>query len=240
MSGRDRSDGGGGDRSGGDRSGGGDELEEPGPGAGGLRGGATSFLRRLSRPSSTLGTVAVNIDEEEVRAGLDQLGDAGAHVEALDHDVERRLASFGALSELTSRLALSYLERIRHPIASLTFESGVVLTTRGYLAHMAVEDDSARFGAGREVPVIGTLPDFRRGRPPQDLLNRVVKATRRGFEQIRAVPDDVWAGYVLCVTGRIHAGGDDGALLDSSVVDSLLRFGWVLRQVDLRYGLTPG
>ncbi|MDQ2724387.1 MAG: hypothetical protein M3Y36_02665 [Actinomycetota bacterium] len=209
-------------------------------GGDGLRGGAKSLLRRLSRPSSTLGTVAVNVDDDAVRTGLDQLGDAGPLVVALDQEVERRLATFGALSELTSRLALSYLERIRHPIASLTFESGVVLTTRGYLAHMAVEDDSVRFGAGGEVPVIGTLPDFRKGRPPQDLLNRVVKATRRGFEQIRAVPDDVWTGYVLSVTGRIHAGDNEGALLDSSVVDSLLRFGWVLRQVDLRYGLTSG
>ena len=158
---------------------------------------------------------------------------------ALDHEVEQRLASFGTLSELTSGLALSYLERIRHPISSLTFESGVVLTTRGYLAHLAVEDDPARFGAGLEVPIIGTLPDFRKGRPPQDLLSRVVKATRRGFEQIRAVPDDVWSGYVLCVTGRLHAGGDDDTLLDSSVVDSLLRFGWVLRRSTCATGSLP-
>jgi hypothetical protein len=216
------------------------DLEEPEGGPGGLLGGARSLLRRLSRSSSsTLGTVAVNVDDQAVRSGLEALGTKGPVTTALDHEVEQRLASFGALSELTSGLALSYLERIRHPIPSLTFESGVVLTTRGYLAHMAVEDDPVRFGAGLEVPILGTLPDFRKGRPPQDLLNRVVKATRRGFEQIRAVPDEVWAGYVLCVTGRLHAGGD-GALLDSSVVDSLLRFGWVLRQVDLRYGLTPG
>lgn len=209
-------------------------------GEGGLLGGARTLLRRLSRPPSTMGTATVSVDDEAIRAGLDQLGVAGPIVIALDREVEKRLASFGALSELTSRLALSYLERIRHPLASLTFESGVVLTSRGYLAHMAVEDDPARFGAGREVPIIGTLPDFRKGRPPQDLLNRVVKATRRGFEQIRAVPDDVWAGYVLCVTGHIHDEDDEVAPLDSTVVDSLVRFGWVLRQVDLRYGLTPG
>ncbi|MDQ2724920.1 MAG: hypothetical protein M3Y36_05420 [Actinomycetota bacterium] len=206
----------------------------------GLLGGARTLLRRLSRPPSSLVTVVVYVDDEAVRAGLDELGAASSIVVALDREVEKRLASFAALSELTSRLALSYLERIRHAIASLTFESGVVLTTRGYLAHMVVEDDPVRFGADREVPVIGTLPDFRKGRPPQDLLSRVVKATRRGFEQIRAVPDDVWAGYVLCVTGHVHAGVDDAARLESSVVDSLVRFGWVLRQVDLRYGLTPG
>lgn len=206
----------------------------------GFGDGPKSLRQRLSRRSSTVGTVAVTVGEEDVRAGLDQLGSAGPIVVALDREVERRLASFGTLSDLTSRLALSYLERIRHPIPSLTFESGVVLTTRGYLAHMVVEDDPVRFGAGREVPIIGTLPDFRKGRPPQDLVTRVVKATRRGFEQIRAVPEDVWGGYVLCATGHVHAGGEDGALLASSVVDSLLRFGWVLRQVDLRYGLTPG
>lgn len=217
-------------------SAGGDEVS----GEGGVLGGARTLFRRLIRPPSTPGTAAVNVDDEAVRAGLDQLGAAGPIVIALDQEVEKRLASFGALSELTSRLALSYLERIRHPIASLTFESGVVLTTRGYLAQMAVEDDPARFGADREVPVIGTLPDFRKGRPPQDLLNRVVKATRRGFDQIRAVPDDVWAGYVLCATGHVHADADEVARLDPSVVDSLVRFGWVLRQVDLRYGLTPG
>ncbi|MDQ6783112.1 MAG: hypothetical protein M3063_06665 [Actinomycetota bacterium] len=166
--------------------------------------------------------------------------DAGSVATALDRTVEDRLASFGALSDLTSQLALSYLERIRHPIKALTFESGVSLTARGYLAHMAVEDDPVRFGAGAEVPIIGTLPDLRKGRPPQDLLNRVIKATRRGFEQIRAVPEGVWAGYVLCVAGHTHAGGDPGDLLDPSVVDSLVRFGWVLRQVDLRYGLIPG
>ncbi len=36
--------------------------------------------------------------------------------------------------------------------------------------------------------------------------------------------------------------GEDGRLppaLDVSVVDALLRFGWVLRQVDLFYGLEP-
>jgi hypothetical protein len=218
----------------------GDPDEDDSDRPGGLVGGALSLFRRLSRSPSTVGTAAVPLDDEAVRAGLDELGDAVPMVAALDLEVEKRLATFGTLSDLTSRLALSYLERIRHPISSLTYESGVVLTTRGYLAHMVVEDDPLRFGAGPEVPIIGTLPDFRRGRPPQDLLNRVVKATRRGFEQIRAVPEDVWAGYLLCVTSHAHASGAGDALLDSAVVDSLLRIGWVLRQVDLRYGLTPG
>ncbi|MDQ6840698.1 MAG: hypothetical protein M3137_20765 [Actinomycetota bacterium] len=201
--------------------------------------GARSLLRRLYR-SPTLGTVEATVDEEAVRSGLDALGDAGPVATALDRGVEDRLGSFGALSELTSQLALSYLERIRHPIGSLTFETGVALTTRGYLAHMMIEDDPVRFGAGVEVSIIGTLPDLRKGRPPQDLLNRVVKATRRGFEQIRAVPADVWTGYVLAVVGHTHADVGDAPLLDSAVVDSLLRFGWVLRQVDLRYDLAPG
>lgn len=187
------------------------------------------------------------MDRSALAGGLAQLGPAAALVTALDRRVEKDLSRVGALSELTSQLALSYLERIRHPLGALTLEVGVALTTRGYLAHMAVEADPAAYGALAEMPVLGSLPDLRRGRPPQDLLTRVIKATRRNFALIRALPEEVWAGYLLCATAHAHqtpappAGdGETPRMLDTAVVDGLLRFGWVLRQVDLRYGLSPG
>lgn len=192
-----------------------------------------------------MGSVQTGVDQEVVRAGLAAHGPAGTQAAALDRWVERELVGIGSLSDLTAHLALSYLERIRHALGALTLESGVATTARGYVAHLGVEADPSAYGAGSEIPVLGTLPDLRRGRPPQDLLSRVVKATRRNFEAIRAVPSEVWDGYVLCVVGRAHAdgaAGNDGTVrfLDPGVVDSLVRFGWVLRQVDLRYGQEPG
>jgi hypothetical protein len=70
----------------------------------------------------------------------------------------------------------------------------------------------------------------------------VVKASRRSFELIRAVPTPVWDGFVRDLIRRAHdetpdVGPDE--LLASPVIDGLARFGWVLRQVDLHYGLEP-
>jgi hypothetical protein len=79
------------------------------------------------------------------------------------------------------------------------------------------------------IPVLGTLPE----RPPADLLLRVVKATRRSFETIRAVDGPTWEALVTIVAARA------GADLERGLVDGLLRFGWVLRQVDLAYGAQP-
>jgi hypothetical protein len=205
----------------------------------GLRG----LLGRINRGSVKIGTTETPTDPAEAEAAIDALGDAGHQARALDAAAERALgADAPQLSELTSELALAYLERIRHPLAALTMEQGVTLVTRGYAAHLAVEAGPAAYGAGREVPVIGTLPDPRRGRPPQDLLLRVVKATRRQFPSIRAVPDGVWEGFVVATSERVQAGHGDERVLDRSVIEGLLRFGWVLRQVDLRYqtGLEAG
>jgi hypothetical protein len=194
------------------------------------------LLSKISRGSPKIGTTDVPTSPEEAEAALDALGDAGGQARALDEAVEGALGTFAGLSELTSDLALRYLERIRGPVSSLTLEAGATLVTRGYAAHQAVEAGPAAFGAGREVPVIGTLPDLHKGRPPQDLLTRVVKATRRAFPGIRAVPGDVWEGFVVATTERTQAADDGPRVLDRTVVDGLLRFGWVLRQVDLRYG----
>ena len=92
------------------------------------------------------------------------------------------------------------------------------------------------------MPVLGTLPPLRRGSPPRDLLTRVVKASRRNFEVIRAVSTPVWHGFVRSLTRRAHdqvADPGPSGLLAMEVVDGLARFGWVLRQVDLHYGLQP-
>lgn len=200
-----------------------------------------SFLARVNRPSTTIGTTETPIDAATAAADLDALGDAGDHARALDRAVEASLgdpggrSDGGGLSELTSDVALRYLERVRHALAALTLEDGVTLITCGYVAHRAVEADSAAYGCGPEVPVLGNLPDLRKGRPPQDLALRVVKASRRNFDRIRAVSDDVWEGFVVATTARIQASEGGPRVLDRTVVDGLLRFGWILRQVDLHY-----
>jgi hypothetical protein len=163
------------------------------------------------------------------------------------------VGDMAALSSLTTSLAVAYIERLTHPIPALTLASGVLVTTRGYAAHRAVEADPAAYGA-TDVPVLATLPPLRRGRPPQDLLSRIVKAGRRGFESVRAVDGDVWDGFVLHSVWRVHdqaeaeaaalAAAEDlddvePAYLDADVVDGLTRFGWLLRQTDLHYGLEP-
>jgi hypothetical protein len=108
------------------------------------------------------------------------------------------------------------------------------------VAHLVTERDPTAVGAA-EVPLLN-LPPLRRGHPPRDLLTRVVKASRRNFERIRAVPGPVWEGLVRDLARRVHdraPDADPADLLALAVVDGLARFGWVLRQVDLRYGLEP-
>lgn len=208
------------------------------------RGGEASDWRR------PVGVVRAGVDEASLVEGLAVLGEAGLTARALDRAVEDALPGVASLSALSSALAVNYLERLKHPLKEMTLETGVFVTTRAYVAHLAVEAEPGAYGAA-DVPVLGSLPAPRNGRPPQDLLNRVVKASRRGFERIRAVDDDVWAGFVACATWRVHertagvreptGGAPDagGGYLDPAVVDGLLRFGWVLRQVDLHYGLGP-
>lgn len=189
------------------------------------------------------------LERATLEAALAELGPAGVTAERLEAAAAARAESLRSLSELTSRLAIEYLERIgrvrdvsyTRPTkpAELRLAHGVAVTTAGYAAHVAVETDPAAFGV-TDVPVLGTLPDPRGGRPPQDLLLRVVKTTRRPFPSVRAVNDEVWSGLVDCATWRAHTrAGPDELPLDRSVVDALLRFGWVLRQVDLHYGLAP-
>lgn len=144
-----------------------------------------------------------------------------------------------SLSSLSAPLALDYLDRLTRPIPALTPEIGVQVVGRAYVAHIVVERNPGRFGAA-DVPVLGTLPPLRRGRPPQDLLSRAVKASRRGFEFICAVSPAVWSGFVDCLTKRAHDQAvDPENLIPRDAVDGLARFAWVLRQVDLHYGLEP-
>lgn len=177
---------------------------------------------------------AVDLERE-----LKALGRDGPVARRLDEAVDKEMQSVASLSSLTSQLAVDYLGRLSRPIPALTGPVGAQTVGRAYLAHLLVEKDPPRYGAV-DIPVLGTLPDLRKGKPPQDLLNRVVKASRRGFEVIRAVPGPVWRGFVLCLTKRAHdRAADASEYVKSDVIEGLCRFGWVLRQVDIRYGLEP-
>jgi hypothetical protein len=184
------------------------------------------------------------IDARAAKARLAALGDDGQAGVRLEHESGERLRSLGGLSPLSVPLALSYLDRIARPLAAMDLESAVKLTSRGYAAHLVIEANGRDFGVDT-LPVLGGLPPFKHGRPPQQLLSIVVKATRRSFPGLRGVSEPTWDGLVISVARRVHAArvrDADGVLplpLDVAVIDALLRFGWVLRQVDLYYGFEP-
>ena len=150
------------------------------------------------------------------------------------------MATIVSLSPLSSPLGVAYMDRLARPIASLTPVIGASLVGRTYLAHMAVEQDPGRFGVS-EVPVLGGLPAPKRGRLPQDLLSRVVKASRgRGFQSVCALGPKQWEGFVVCLTKRAHdLAGSGGEYVPTAVVDGVARFAWVLRQTDIFYGYAP-
>ena len=176
-----------------------------------------------------------------MRADPSQLGPGAEVARDLDTAAGDEASRLVSLSPLTAPLAVEYLERLARPIPSLTPSAGVMVVTRGYTARLAVERDPLHFGAPSELPALN-LPALRHGRPPQDLLSRAVKATRRGFPGIRSVPAEVWEDFVVILTAQVHEltpSGPDGDLLAGDVVDGLARFGWALRLVDVRYGLDP-
>jgi hypothetical protein len=214
-------------------------------------------IRRRRRAGASrgsgVGVAEVALTRAELDRRLRALGRAGDRAGALDRAVTASIGGMAALSDVTTSLAVAYLERVQRPIPALTLASGVFVTTRGYAAHRAVEADPAAYGA-LDVPVLGTLPALKRGRPPQDLLVRVVKASRRDFERVRAIDAEVWDGFVLHTVWRVHdqagaeavdLGAEEDledvapAYLEGDVVDGLTRFGWLLRQVDIHYGLEP-
>lgn len=173
----------------------------------------------------------------ELDSYLKSLGPDGDTARRLDADADAAMGSVASLSSLSAPLALQYMERLGRPIPNLTPEVGAQIVGRAYVAHMAVEADAARYGAA-DIPVLGTLPPLKRGRVPQDLLSRVVKASRRSFEALCALTPEAWDGFVWCLTKRAHDQTRD-ELLPVEVVDGLARFAWILRQVDLHYGLEP-
>ena len=186
------------------------------------------------------------LDRETADAALDLLGPEGDTARELDEEAEREMSRLVSLSALTTDLAEQYLERLARPIPSLTPAAGVQIVSRGYAARMALDRDPARFGAAVSPPGLKALPPLRNGRPPQDLLTRAVKATRRTFPSHRVVSAAAWDGFVVLTTSRVHqmpgraSGTDDAAgPVAVEVVDGLARFGWVLRMVDVRYGLEP-
>jgi hypothetical protein len=208
------------------------------------------FRRSTTTKRPALGVVNEAVDRAALDAFLRHLGDDGLVAGRLDAAVVDLMTVVRSLSALSSPLALNYLERIQHPMASLGLGAGVFVITRGYAGHLAIEAGPAAYGAV-DIPVLGTLPPLRHGRPPADLLTRAVKATRRGFVGIRAVNDAVWDGFVLATVWRVHdqegrdhagppaKGGDEAGHLDPVVIEGLVRFGWVLRQVDLHYAQEP-
>jgi hypothetical protein len=214
-------------------------------------------LRRRRQAGASRGTgLGVTdgpLDAAGLKRRLRDFGPAGVQARALDRAVTASVGGMAALSSLTTSLAVDYIERVQHPIPALTLASGVVVTTRGYAAHRAVEADPAAYGAV-DIPVLGTLPPLRRGRPPQDLLSRVVKASKRNFPALRAVDAEVWDAIVLHTQVRVHDQAEaeaaafaeaedldevEPAYLEIDVVDGLTRLGWLLRQVDIHYGLEP-
>jgi hypothetical protein len=181
------------------------------------------------------------VDPASLETYLAGLGVDAAWARRLIEAVDTAMGSVASLSSLTAPLALDYLDRLARPIPTLSLGTGVQVVSRSYVAHLVTEADPGAYGA-TDVPVLGTLPPLRRGSPPQDLLTRVVKATRRNFELIRALSTPVWDGFVRDLTRRAHdetPAASSAELLALPVVDGLARFGWVLRQVDLHYGQEP-
>ena len=202
---------------------------------------ALGKLTQRRQRSVVVRSAVERVDGPALEMYVAGLGEEATTVRRLDAAVDDAMRLLVSLSSLSAPLALDYLERLARPIPALTAEVGVQIVSRAYVAHLVVEGDPPAFGAA-DVPVLGTLPPLRRGSPPQDLLTRVVKASRRNFEVIRAVSSPVWEGFVRSLTRRAHDQvpdpGPDG-LVAVAVVDGLARFGWVLRQVDLHYGLEP-
>jgi hypothetical protein len=207
-------------------------------------GGLLARLRQGTEGSKKPVGAGEVVDRAAEKARLAELGEDGERARWLDSAVDGVLEWLNDLSALTAPLAISYLDRIARPLTAMDMGSAVHLTTRGYAAHLVVEQRGGEIGI-EEVPVLSGLPAMKHGRPPQDLLNRVVKISRRNFDTVRAVSWGTWEGLVVITARRIHANRRPDAdsvlppALDVAVIDALLRFGWVLRQVDLYYGIVP-
>lgn len=180
---------------------------------------------------------------------LRRLGAAGDIAGRLDARVSSALPGLVSLSSLTSPLAVDYVQRVARPMVAMPVEAGVRLIARGYLAHLLIEEDPSAFAVD-DIPVLGDLPPLgRRGQPPRDLLTRVVKASRRQFPVVCALPAPAWEGLVLATTGHTNeewvvaaqpgSTGRVAAGLDTALVDGLMKTGWLLRQVDIHYRLEP-
>ena len=178
---------------------------------------------------------------------LEGLGEDGNACRRLDRAVDGLMTEVVSLSGLTAPLAVDYLDRLRRPLPSMTPTMGVQILGRAYVAHMAVEHDPALYRAS-DVPVVGTLPPSRDGHAPADLLNRVVKISRRSFEAVCALSPRMWEGFAYGLTVRVHQmprdteepqrrWADEPVAL--AAVDGLARVGWLLRQVDIHYGTEP-
>jgi hypothetical protein len=203
--------------------------------------GSLVKLAQRKKQAFVVSGAVERMDGAGLETYLAGLGEDGPAARRLIAAVDEAAPSLLSLSSLTSPLALDYLDRLKRPIPALTPNTGVQIVTRSYVAHIVTERDPRAYGAV-DIPVLGTLPPLKRGSPPQDLLTRVVKASRRGFEMIRAVPTPVWNGFVRGLLRQAHdqvADAEEEEFLSVEVVDGLARVSWVFRQVDLHYGLEP-
>jgi hypothetical protein len=195
------------------------------------------WVVRLSR--EPVRPVQRRFRSSDLALALKQLGRDGPLARKLDlasEDLFRRTVSLSPLSE---PLAQDYIARLARPVPALTNPVGVCVVYRSYLAHRCVELDPEQYGV-KEIPVLGTLRPLRRGRPPQNLLSEVVKASRSSFEPLLALSVPAWRGFVSCLVKRAHdLAPDDQSFVDPAVVEGLARFGWVLRQADLHYHQLP-
>lgn len=193
-----------------------------------------------------LGSAPAPLSADDVRAAEELAGAEGVAVRRLNGRIENRLGAVVELSWLTSQLTVAYVERVATPMSAMSLPTGARLIARGYLAQLLIEEEPHTFGVD-DIPILGTLPALRHGRPPQDLLTRVVKASRRHFDTLCCLSPQGWEAFVIATTAAVHAEALGGGLADEEgagvlapeLVDGLLRTGWLLRHVDLAYGLEP-
>jgi hypothetical protein len=197
----------------------------------------TKRAQMRKEPRLPVGTVAEPIGSRRLDTVVRSLGEDGRRGRSLEAAARRRAQGLGQLSWLSEPLLTSYVERLGRPLKALSSEGGRQIGVLGYAAHLCVEGEPERFVEG-DIPVLGALPP----KPPGDLANRVVRASRKDFAAICALSSDAWEAFVNCSLGRVqHLAAPAGGTLylSGELVDGLLRFGWVLRQVDLHYGLEP-
>jgi hypothetical protein len=192
---------------------------------------------RLRPQRLPVGSVAEPLANRERDARLRQLGQSGARGRALHKAALRRIAALRTLTPVSTSVALRYAERVARPLAALDEVAATEIVLLGYAAHQLVEEQPDAYGVD-DIPVLGALPKA----PPRDLANRVLRASRKDFAVLCALSPETWESFSACslATAQRRPDRPEGpGHVSADVVDGLLRFGWILRQADLYYGLNP-